>query len=437
MSDPSRKIVQDRNVRPFVSPQQKKQRRITIVVVLVVAAIGVGAYFLLAPREDSYTLKSYETAVVTAGKLERTTQASGAVTIPSKMEIRSPEAGYAAEIYVSEGDIVTTGQLLARIDVPDLEENYLDLIEDYEKSVLSNMRSVQQNAITNARKQRSLADTESAIAEAEEEKAKFERLVAVNSARQSDLDSAEDKLDDLIHQYDEAALQLAEDILLQDLDQELKLADLDQTKTQIDRLQEQIDSATITSPMDGEVQNVAAALSVPGTAISANQSIIIIADPGSAVADLELLEQYSSAVTAGDIVQLTISNQKMNGEVTQVGRIASASSDGLGATVALRIQPIDPPVALLEGSTAVGTVILGVAENTLMLPRGPYLTTGGQRYVYRLDSSDSAVRVEVTFGQVEGNIIEVISGLAAGDEIILSGYQNFIEYQSVKLDKGE
>jgi HlyD family secretion protein len=71
----------------------------------------------------------------------------------------------------------------------------------------------------------------------------------------------------------------------------------------------------------------------------------------------------------------------------------------------------------------------------MMIPRGPYLTTGSQRYLYKVEGN-VARRVDVTFGVMEGNTVEVLTGVEAGDEVITSGYQNFIEFEQITLERG-
>ena len=43
------------------------------------------------------------------------------------------------------------------------------------------------------------------------------------------------------------------------------------------------------------------------------------------------------------------------------------------------------------------------------------------------------MRVAATFGRTEGNRVEVVTGFAADDRVIVSGYQNFIEHETVSL----
>jgi HlyD family secretion protein len=102
----------------------------------------------------------------------------------------------------------------------------------------------------------------------------------------------------------------------------------------------------------------------------------------------------------------------------------------------VKVKPEQDSATLLLGNTAVGTIDLGTTEDALQLPRGPYLTTGSERYLYKVEGA-TAQRVVVSFGSTEGSTMEVLSGVQAGDIVIISGYQNFIEYEQIALAKGE
>ncbi len=405
-------------------------------VLMLAAGLAAAAYSLLSPKDRAYRLRTYEVAEATPGTLRRTTQATGVVTIPTQMEVRSPEAGYAKALYVSVGDRVEAGEIVAVLDVPDLAEQLSDLKADYETDLLTNEKAGIEDDISVAKSERAIVRIETDIADARETVQKLTRLVEVDSSSRGELEAAEKKLAELITQHQEAEADLLDERRIIEIDAEIRNASLDRTRTEIRRLEERIASIRIAAPMSGEIVEIASAISVRGTEIAANQSLLIIVDPDSAVADLELLEQYSSDVRVGDSVELTISNVEMTGTVRQIGRVAQISSSGLGATVAVRVEPVDPPIELIVGATAVGVFVLGVTENVVLLPRGPYLTTGNERYVYVVEDG-LARRREVAFGQSEGSMVEVLDGIEPGERIITGGYQNFIEYPTVRLERGE
>jgi len=186
--------------------------------------------------------------------------------------------------------------------------------------------------------------------------------------------------------------------------------------------------------MDGEVLEVADELAVPGSLISANQALFSIADRSSAIAELEVSESYSGLLQIGQQVELTVGSRQLGGTVTAVGKVAVASSDGIGSTVTVKVKPEGLPEALVPGATAVGELQIGEQQDVLYLPRGPYLTTGSQKYLYVIEG-DTAVKREVSFGAVQGNDIVILRGVEAGETVVVSGYQNYIEYQTVKLEK--
>ena len=225
-----------------------------------------------------------------------------------------------------------------------------------------------------------------------------------------------------------------EDILLQNQEVELMRYDISQLETEVRRLREDIGDASITSPMAGEVLEADGSLGVPGSSIVKNQELFTIADTGSAVIELEVDEEYAGVLGKGEQVALDVGGMGLTGTITGIGRVAVASSDGLGATVLVEVTPNEGSSAVISGATAVGEMELGVLEDILILPRGPYLTTGSRKYLYVVDG-DTALRTEVTFGDSEGNYIEVINGVRAGDEVITSGYQNFIEYETIELEQ--
>ena len=196
MIDPKKteNIIQIDNVKPIKTPGQKRQRNIAIFAVLGIIAAVILAYYFLMPKDKVYSLNSYELAQVSTGTINQTIQANGSVVIPYQVEIINMKSGYVSKVYVDEGDSVKENQILAVLDVPELEED----LEDYEitldeaKSTLVKMVTEYKHKIIEL--QWNIENNNEDIIDAKEEVEKQIQLVEINSARQSDLESSEKAL---------------------------------------------------------------------------------------------------------------------------------------------------------------------------------------------------------------------------------------------------
>ena len=67
---------------------------------------------------------------------------------------------------------------------------------------------------------------------------------------------------------------------------------------------------------------------------------------------------------------------------------------------------------------------LGSKERTLVIPRGDFLSTTGGLWIYKLDADGSrAVKTEIETGRQNPQQIEILSGLKAGDRVIIGDYE--------------
>ena len=69
----------------------------------------------------------------------------------------------------------------------------------------------------------------------------------------------------------------------------------------------------------------------------------------------------------------------------------------------------------------------------LMLPRGPFLEAHGGRHAYVLDG-DRAVRRDITVGATSVSMVEITSGLAIGDRVVIAGSDLFEDAGSVRIN---
>jgi HlyD family secretion protein len=77
-------------------------------------------------------------------------------------------------------------------------------------------------------------------------------------------------------------------------------------------------------------------------------------------------------------------------------------------------------------------IVLDTRRDVLMVERGPFLEQDGGRFAYVVDGS-SAVRKPIQAGASSLNAVEIISGLQAGQRIVVSGSDQFENAERIRI----
>ncbi len=428
--NPEKKIIQIEEVKPKTSKEKKRRRYLGVVVFLLLAS-GAVLFLWTSAKPDSYSIKSYESSVVKAGTFVSTTEASGTVVLPTQVEIVSTMDAYASELIASEGDQINPEDILAVLDVPDLDDELDDLTLSYKQAVIE-LESLEKSAdFTIASLTRSVSRLERDVEEAREDADAMKALAELKSSRQSDYETALDTLEDYTEQLEDARAELEEAAVSKDIDLRKQQAAINQLQVNIAAVEEDIEENRIKSPISGEVLSLNEDLAIKSSLIEQSDSLFVVADRSDVYIDFDVYEQYAGLLEIGGTMTVTIGTGSMKAEITKIGKIATMDTDGLSAMITVRARP-DTDLTLTPGASAVASITLDVQDGVLTLPRGSWLTTGNQKYAYVIDGN-RAVKTKVVIGDIQGNSVEIISGLKAGDEVITGSYQNYIDQDEVLL----
>jgi membrane fusion protein (multidrug efflux system) len=158
----------------------------------------------------------------------------------------------------------------------------------------------------------------------------------------------------------------------------------------------------------------------PGDVVPLNEHILTLFDPALITATVRVPEQLLSQVAVGDAVKVRIDSlgdQNFSGAVLRVHPTVDAATRQ--GTVEVRLQPVPPGVrpGLLCRVTLETPEI---PRRTIPLNALQYDPQGA--YVYRLDEQSKAQRVPVRSGLQFGEQVEILEGLADGDQIVTKGF---------------
>ncbi|MDP3177521.1 MAG: HlyD family efflux transporter periplasmic adaptor subunit, partial [Spirochaetaceae bacterium] len=334
----ARKIVNIVDAKPLAKKGSGRKTAVAVGIVALVAALSVLGFNYLG-REERPVVTSYDMATVEAVDLSSSSDASGTVVVPVQITVSSPQQGYADTLLVSEGDSVAKGQTLARLSVPDIEQELEDLKADIAVARLGADDARVDYDYQIASLETSISRLDAQIAQDEEEVATTKALAALKSSRQSDYEAAVDSLESLREKREDSVAQLELQRKKKDVGLRKQAATIAQLEVALARVEESIAEASIKSPISGEVLSINSKLSVSGSLVDKYASLMTVADRTETYIDLSVPEQYASSLAVGGTLTATVGTTTLTAKIAQVGKTASLASDGLTAMVTVRVKP--------------------------------------------------------------------------------------------------
>jgi HlyD family secretion protein len=363
---------------------------------LSLAAFGliflVGFGWVVATQGPLAAVK-VTTANAGEATLERTLFGIGTVEARRAYAIGPTVAGRVARVLVDQGDSVKAGQLLAEMDPVDLESRQ-------SASGASAARAGQLVAAAQA----ALAETSSRAHLAQNSAARYADLRLKNFVSQEAADAKA---------HEAAAARAAQDSATAAL-----AAARDETRrarSDLAGLGQSRAHLRLTSPVAGVVS---ARLAEPGSTVVAGQAVLQVIDPATLWLRVRI-DQGRSTGLAVDLPAL-IALRSQPGQA-QPGRVARIDLVG-DAVTEERIANVvfdTPPVQLAIGELAEVTLLLPPIDKALSIPAAALTRQGNALGVWRL--VDGRVQfAAVTTGITSANgQVQVMSGLAAGDTVIV------------------
>jgi len=399
-----------------------------VVITLVLAGLVAVAYFVFAPGEEQYLLSSYTYAEVVRGSIEETIELTGTLVVEYAENILSPQPGVVVAVYVDTGDDVSDGQLVAEISPKDLEDTLEERRQSLDRLRLDHERRLAERELEIERFASDRVELEERLAEKRAELTATERLAETGSASRQEVDQARKAVVQVEREIAEHERQVRSARLNHEYAvdvYELEVAKLEAT---IEELEQEIEECVIRSKISGKVMETFVS---GGDLVSQYGKIARVADLSKPVAVIDVPENKTGRIYPDQRVTLTVSAERYAATIDTIAMEAQDSGE-YESTVEVQVSFEEPPGRVVPGTTVAAEIVLGDVSDTLYLPRGQFLTTGNQLYLYRIEG-DRAVRVEAVFGVTTSEKVEVMSGVREGDKVITSGYQDFLNYEEITL----
>jgi multidrug efflux pump subunit AcrA (membrane-fusion protein) len=413
----------------LVRTKKRKLLSPTVIGVLGIAAIA-GTVFGLSSLDYSTLRVDREDVLIGTvefGNLDITVAANG-VLLARDIELVSPQVdGTVKHIYVKPGDVVETGQVLAELENPQLVSSV-----ELGQFALDGAKADQVASRINIENQ--ILNQESALIQSRFnfEKVKLEleakrRLVASQVISQIEFQQTEldVKQKAQLVAIEEQRLQKSKD------NQVSQLAVLDanirQAEQTLARAYAEKSSLKITARLPGVVQEMNLD---SGQNLRAGEQIGRIANQKVLYAQLDVPSLQASELAIDQRVELNTRNGIIEGSIS---RIDPAVING---TVLVDVDIVSalPPSARPE-LTVEGTIYIAEIRDSLYVQRPASSRSHAEQSLFRLDAQQEyAERTIVKLGRVAVNHVEILDGLAKGDQIIISDSNDWQNQNKILLN---
>jgi HlyD family secretion protein len=407
--------AQDRMVE--VKPNRKR-RFLLIgigVAVLVVLALSMPGILRMFSADASVSASRLAFATVERGPFVRDIAAEGKVVAANSPTLYATYNG-AATLKVRAGDTVKKGQVLATIDSPELrnklaqEQSKADGMQvDYLQAQVDarTKRSELQKAYDNAK-----IDEKSAETNLDRERKAF----AAGAATGVEVDQSKDALEKarIALAHAKSDLGMNNDSLNFNI-QAKKLAH-DNQMLVVKDLQRQVDDLDVKSPVDGQVGQLFIA---PVATVAKDAQLLSVIDLTALEVEVKVPESFARDLAIGMTGQIS-----GNGN-TWKGLVSAISPEVVNGEVAARVRfEGATPKQLRQNQRLSVRIVLDHRDNVLTVQRGSFVDESGGSYAYVVRDG-IATKTPIRVGASSIDKVEILQGLKQGDQIVISGTDNF------------
>jgi len=355
-----------------------------VVVLLVLFAIlsrskGDNASAAETSKVETITVGSENIAVATTGSIMSGPTISGTLEPEREAVLRAQVQGSVLQTYADQGQAVSAGTVLARIDATGIQDAY---------------NSARAGVVA----ARNAADI------ATRNQARNETLLAAGAIAERDIEESR-----------RAAI--AAQAALEDANSRLATAD------------KQFRSTTVTSPFGGIVSERPVS---PGDIVQPGTALFTVVDPSSMRLEASVPAEQLSLIRVGVPVVFTVSGYPGRDFVGHIVRV-NPTADPTTRQVRIYVSIPNAGRALVGGLFATGR-ISSATKTGLVIPASAVDVRGTAPSVMRVRGGKvEKVQVQVGITDKTSERMEVLSGIQAGDTLLLGAAQGITPGTPVKV----
>jgi len=412
-------------------PVNKRKRTITRTLygiggVTILAAITVGLSHL-KPAAPSVSRATVWVDTVKRGPMLRQVRGLGTLVPEEIRWIPAATEGRVERILIKPGSPVTADSVIVELSNPELENTASEadwLLKAAEADYTTLKVKLQSQLLD---QKAAFASVEANARQAKLQAAADEELAThglisdlalkLSKSRADELDTRQD----LDHQRLEIAAESTEAELAS------QTARLEQLRAQAALRRNQVRQLRVRAGIEGVLQQLPVEV---GQRIAPGATLAKVTVPGRLKAELKIAETQAKDILIGQPAAIDTRNGIVKGSVSRIDPAVQAGT----VTVDVALTGTLPKGARPDLSVE-GTIELERLNEVLYVGRPAFGQEQGVVGLFRLtDEGKGAVRTQVKLGRSSVNTVEILEGLDAGDQVILSDTSAWDAFDRLRLN---
>jgi multidrug efflux pump subunit AcrA (membrane-fusion protein) len=356
---------------------------------------------------------SVSTSSAVLRQLPRYFEANGSLAPNQQADVAAETSGKVAAVGVDLGSTVRKGQMLIKIDDADFRIR----IQQAQAQLDQAKATLRQNEAKiglrpgqkfNPENVPEVAAARSALALAETNLRRYEKLVETGDVSRSAYDQQKSQRDQLAEQHQALIHQAQQNYAAVANAQ----GAVDAAASQLSLAKRNLGYTVVVSPMPGYISDRPADL---GEYVSPQQKVATVVNLNPLRVRIDVPEQAIPQIHTGESVSVSVAgypNRNFAGRVARVSPNVTASS----RTLTVEADVENSKAELKPGQFATVRILLPQSEPAVLVPLRALRTVSGSTYVYVIKNGHAEQRLVQT-GQTEGDLVELKSGVAA-DELV-------------------
>ncbi len=388
-------------------------------------------FFKSAVGSASFIVEKNELVIATVkqGNFRVNVRATGVLKPEDIRWVSSQVSGRVEQAFVKAGAIVTKGQILMQLSNPELHRELEQARWEFEAKKAENFAAF-------VALESQLLDLQNSVVEADYSyqgsKLKLDaetQLFEQKNGTVSALDYQRSKLEvkqkiQYWKSQKQKVTKMEANLLATKTAQQARLGLVENNYL---RIKDQVASLAVKATTNGVVQQVSLVL---GEQAQVGGSVALIADQNSLFAELQVQEIKVNNIVLGQKVIVDTRTSEIIGEVI---RIDPAVNAGM-VQVDVRLTSALPNEARPD-LTVDGLIEISNIDNALYVKRPVFAPKHSKTGLFRLTKDEQFAQKQiVALGQSSVNQIQILSGLTAGDEVIISDTSDWQEHQEIMIN---